>query len=143
MADGFTRVPVSEQEPLVRAKNFDEVCLGYTEEEAVAEAMRCLNCKKPMCVEGCPVRINIPAFIHAVAERDFAGAYEILSKSSALPAVCGRVCPRRHSARASAYAASRAMPWRSASLRDLLPTGQGQTASSLTVTTNPTDTRWP
>ena len=94
MADGFTRVPVSEQEPLVRAKNFEEVCLGYTEDEAVEEAKRCLNCKKPMCVEGCPVRINIPAFIHAVSERDFATAYEVLTQSSALPAVCGRVCPQ-------------------------------------------------
>ncbi len=94
MADMMVRVPISEQDPKVRATNFDEVCLGYTEEEAVAEAERCLNCKKPMCVGGCPVSINIPAFIEQVKERNFEKAYEIISESSALPAVCGRVCPQ-------------------------------------------------
>ncbi len=94
MADMMVRVPISEQDPKVRATNFDEVCLGYTEEEAVAEAARCLNCKKPMCVGGCPVSINIPAFIEQVKERNFEKAYEIISESSALPAVCGRVCPQ-------------------------------------------------
>ena len=94
MADGFVRVPISEQDPKVRATNFEEVCLGYTEEEAVEEAGRCLNCKKPMCVEGCPVSINIPAFIEQVKNRNFEKAYEIISESSALPAVCGRVCPQ-------------------------------------------------
>ena len=92
--DGLVRVPISEQEPLVRAKNFDEVCLGYTEEEAVKEAERCLNCKNPKCVGGCPVSINIPAFIEQVKNRNFEKAYEIISESSALPAVCGRVCPQ-------------------------------------------------
>ena len=94
MADTMKRVPIAEQEPAVRAKNFDEVCLGYTEDEAVEEAKRCLNCKNPRCVGGCPVSINIPAFIHAVTERDFKRAYEIISESSSLPAVCGRVCPQ-------------------------------------------------
>ena len=94
MADMMVRVPISEQDPKVRATNFDEVCLGYTEDEAVAEAERCLNCKKPMCVGGCPVSINIPAFIEQVKERNFEKAYEIISESSALPAVCGRVCPQ-------------------------------------------------
>ena len=89
-----TRVPVREQEPKVRATNFDEVCYGYNEEEAVEEATRCLNCKKPRCVEGCPVNINIPGFISKLAERDFAGAYQVISESSSLPAVCGRVCPQ-------------------------------------------------
>ena len=92
--DVLVRVPISEQDPKVRATNFEEVCLGYTEEEAVAEAGRCLNCKNPKCVGGCPVSINIPAFIHEVAERNFEKAYEIISQSSALPAVCGRVCPQ-------------------------------------------------
>jgi glutamate synthase (NADPH/NADH) small chain len=92
--DGFVRVPISEQEPKVRATNFEEVCLGYTEEEAVKEAGRCLNCKNPKCVGGCPVSINIPAFIHEVSERNFEKAYQIISESSALPAVCGRVCPQ-------------------------------------------------
>ncbi len=93
-APGFERVAISEQEASVRAKNFDEVCLGYTEEEAVLEASRCLNCKNPRCVQGCPVNIDIPAFIMALKERDFKGAYDKISESSALPAVCGRVCPQ-------------------------------------------------
>ena len=92
--DMMKRVPVREQEPQIRAKNFEEVCLGYNEEEAMAEASRCLNCKNAMCVKGCPVSIDIPAFIHEVKEGNFAEAYQIISKSSALPAVCGRVCPQ-------------------------------------------------
>lgn len=92
--DMFKRVPITEQEPAVRAKNFKEVCLGYTEEEAVAEASRCLNCKNPRCVGGCPVSINIPAFIQEVKNRNFEQAYRIITESSALPAVCGRVCPQ-------------------------------------------------
>ena len=92
--DMMKRVPIMEQDPKVRATNFDEVCLGYTEEEAVAEASRCLNCKKPLCVGGCPVSINIPAFIQEVKNRNFEAAFEIISQSSALPAVCGRVCPQ-------------------------------------------------
>ncbi len=94
MGDVNVRVPIAEQEPKVRAKNFDEVCLGYTEDEAVEEAGRCLNCKNPKCMGGCPVSINIPAFIEQVKNRDFKRAYEIISESSALPAVCGRVCPQ-------------------------------------------------
>ena len=94
MADVLKKVPVREQEPKVRATNFDEVCLGYNAEEAVEEASRCLNCKKAKCVEGCPVSINIPAFVHEVKEGNFEKAYQIISESSALPAVCGRVCPQ-------------------------------------------------
>ena len=94
MAVNMTRVPVREQEPLVRAKNFDEVCLGYSEEEAVAEAERCLHCAKPLCVQGCPVSINIPEFIQEVKNRDFEKAYDIINEDSSLPAVCGRVCPQ-------------------------------------------------
>ena len=92
--EGLTRVPVREQEPEVRAANFEEVCLGYNEEEAVAEAKRCLNCKNAQCMKGCPVSINIPAFVEQVKNGDFTKAYEIISESSALPAVCGRVCPQ-------------------------------------------------
>ena len=88
------KTPMPVQEPKVRSRNFDEVALGYTEEQAVSEAQRCLNCRNKPCVGGCPVSINIPAFIHEVAERNFEGAYEILSRSTALPAVCGRVCPQ-------------------------------------------------
>jgi len=92
--DMMKKVPVREQEPLVRAKNFDEVCLGYNEEEAVAEAQRCLNCKNPRCMQGCPVSIDIPAFIAEVKNREFAKAAGVIAQSSALPAVCGRVCPQ-------------------------------------------------
>ncbi len=82
------------QEPDIRNKNFKEVALGYSEETALDEAARCLNCKNKPCVSGCPVNIDIPSFIHKVAESDFAGAYEVISQSSSLPAVCGRVCPQ-------------------------------------------------
>src|SRR5574344_1495457 len=92
--DLMKKVPVREQDPSVRAHNFDEVCLGYNKDEAMAEASRCLNCKNPQCVTGCPVSINIPGFIAKVKDGDFKAAYDILSESSALPAVCGRVCPQ-------------------------------------------------
>ena len=92
--DVLKKVPVSEQDPQVRATNFDEVNLGYTKEEAMAEATRCLNCKNARCVHGCPVNINIPAFIAKVKDGDVKGAYEVISMSSSLPAVCGRVCPQ-------------------------------------------------
>ena len=94
MADVFKKVPVREQDPAVRAKNFEEVCYGYNKEEAMEEASRCINCKNAKCIEGCPVSINIPAFIHEVKEGNFEEAYKIIGKSSALPAVCGRVCPQ-------------------------------------------------
>ena len=92
--DVTKKVPVREQAPDVRNKNFDEVCLGYNEEEAVLEASRCINCKNAQCIKGCPVSINIPAFIHEVKEKNFEAAYKIIGQSSALPAVCGRVCPQ-------------------------------------------------
>lgn len=82
------------QDPLVRAHNFDEVALGYSEETALAEAARCLNCKNQPCVSGCPVNVHIPEFIAKVKEGDFEGAYQIISETSTLPAVCGRVCPQ-------------------------------------------------
>ena len=90
----LNRNPMPTQDPQVRARNFDEVALGYTEEMAIDEAMRCLNCKNMPCVDGCPVKIHIPEFIAAIKEGDFEGAYQIISKSSSLPAVCGRVCPQ-------------------------------------------------
>ena len=82
------------QDPNVRNHNFSEVALGYSEETALDEAMRCLNCKNMPCVSGCPVNIHIPAFIEKIKEGDFEGAYQVISKSSSLPAVCGRVCPQ-------------------------------------------------
>ena len=92
--DVLKKVPVREQEPAVRAKNFEEVCLGYNEEEARAEASRCLKCKNPRCVQGCPVSIDIPGFIKQVEAGNMEEAYKVISLYSALPAVCGRVCPQ-------------------------------------------------
>ena len=95
MADmSLTKNPMPEQDPLVRAGNFDEVALGYTKELAVAEAKRCLNCPNPLCRTGCPVSVRIPEFIAKVVEEDFDAAYDILTSTNSLPAVCGRVCPQ-------------------------------------------------
>lgn len=88
------KAPMPAQDPNVRNKNFFEVTTGYTEEVAVEEAQRCLNCKNKPCVSGCPVHIDIPSFIKEVANRNFSGAYDVISESSSLPAVCGRVCPQ-------------------------------------------------
>lgn len=88
------KTPMPEQDPQVRSRNFLEVALGYTPEQAMSEAQRCLGCKKPACVEGCPVNIRIPEFIHAVAEGDFLRAYEIITDTNTLPALSGRVCPQ-------------------------------------------------
>ena len=92
--DVLKKTPVREQEPLVRAKNFEEVCLGYNMEEAKEEATRCLKCKNPLCKKGCPVSIDIPLFIKEIETGDIEKASKIIGKSSALPAVCGRVCPQ-------------------------------------------------
>ena len=94
MKERMIRVPVREQDPKLRATNFEEVCLGYNEEEAVKEAERCLNCKNPKCRQGCPVSIDIPAFIAKVKDEDFEGAAKEIAQYSSLPAVCGRVCPQ-------------------------------------------------
>ena len=92
--DVLKKTPVREQDAKVRAANFEEVCLGYNGEEAKEEASRCINCKNAQCMKGCPVSINIPGFIERVKNDDIEGAYQIISESSALPAVCGRVCPQ-------------------------------------------------
>ena len=92
----MTKNPLPEQEPLVRNKNFDEVALGYTEEIAIDEAKRCLNCRQHPCVSGCPVNVRIPEFIAKVAEGEFEEAYKIITSTNSLPAVCGRVCPQEH-----------------------------------------------
>lgn len=90
----LTKTPMPEQDPQVRARNFKEVALGYTAEMAQEEAGRCLNCKNPKCVEGCPVNVRIPEFIAKVAEGDFKAAYEVITSTNALPALSGRVCPQ-------------------------------------------------
>ncbi|WP_461206628.1 NADPH-dependent glutamate synthase [Clostridium sp. DL1XJH146] len=92
--DRMHKIPVREQDPKVRSRNFEEVCYGYNEEEAVAEAQRCLNCKNPKCVGGCPVSIDIPGFIEHVKKNEFEEAARVIAKYSSLPAVCGRVCPQ-------------------------------------------------
>ena len=92
--DVLKKVPVREQDPKARATNFEEVCLGYNAEEAQAEATRCLNCKNAQCIKGCPVNINIPAFIQEVKAGNYTGAAKIIAKDSCLPAICGRVCPQ-------------------------------------------------
>ena len=94
MANKIPRVPVREQDPALRATNFDEVCLGYSLEEATLEASRCLNCKNPRCVAACPVGIQIPQFIEALKGGDVKGASDIIAQDSSLPSICGRVCPQ-------------------------------------------------
>lgn len=88
--------PMPSQEPDVRNKNFDEVALGYTEEMAIDEAKRCLNCKNPKCVNGCPVNVHIPEFIAKVAEGKFDEAFGVITSTNSLPAICGRVCPQEN-----------------------------------------------
>ncbi len=90
------KTPVAEQDPKVRARNFKEVCLGYTAEEAMNEAKRCLNCKTKPCVSGCPVGVRIPEFVAKVAEGEFEEAYKIITSTNGLPAICGRVCPQEN-----------------------------------------------
>ena len=90
------KTPIAEQDPNIRNKNFDEVCLGYTETEAIKEASRCLRCKNKPCVSGCPVGVKIPEFMKKVSEGDFAAAFDIISLDNSLPAICGRVCPQEH-----------------------------------------------
>jgi len=92
--DVLNKIPVREQDAMERATNFEEVCLGYNMEEAMAEANRCITCKNAQCVKGCPVAIDIPGFIQKVKEGNIEAAYQVISESSALPAVCGRVCPQ-------------------------------------------------
>jgi glutamate synthase (NADPH/NADH) small chain len=90
------KTPISEQKPTVRNKNFNEVVLGYTKEEAIEEANRCLQCKHKPCMNGCPVNVPIPEFIDAVSNGEFEKAYEVITRENSLPAICGRVCPQEN-----------------------------------------------
>ena len=94
MANKIPRVVVREQDPKLRAANFEEVCYGYNQEEALLEATRCLNCKNPRCVAACPVNIHIPEFIHHLTEGDMHAAADAIHLDSSLPSICGRVCPQ-------------------------------------------------
>ena len=131
------------QDPDVRNKNFKEVALGYTYEMAVNEAKRCLNCKNKPCVSGCPVNIDIPAFIAKVADEDMEGAYAVLSASSALPAVCGRVCPQENQCEGKCVRGIKTESrWASAVWSGLWPTGIGSTAPKSPPCPCPTGTGW-
>ena len=132
--DMMKKVPVREQDPKVRATNFEEVCLGYNEEEARAEASRCLKCKNPKCVGGCPVSIDIPGFIKEVQEGNYEEAAKVIAKSSALPAVCGR----RASVKASVSAELRASRSPSVSWSVSLQTGPERMASFRRLRRRPT-----
>ncbi|MCR5845393.1 MAG: NADPH-dependent glutamate synthase [bacterium] len=105
-----TKVAMPEQDPKVRAKNFDEVACGYTAEMAQEEATRCLNCKKPVCIDGCPVLVHIPDFIQKIVEGEFEQAYEIIASTNSLPAVCGRVCPQETQCEAKCIRGLRSEP---------------------------------
>ena len=94
MANKIPRVPVREQDPALRATNFEEVCYGYNLEEARTEASRCLHCRNPRCVAACPVGVQIPDFISRLCEGDVAGAADVIARDSSLPSICGRVCPQ-------------------------------------------------
>ena len=97
-----TRTEMPTQDPEERGHNFSEVSLGYTEEMAVREAMRCLNCPKKNCIEGCPVQLPIPEFIALIKQNDFAGAFGKIYEKNILPAICGRVCPQNHNVKSIA-----------------------------------------
>lgn len=121
------RVVMPEQDPDVRRRNFLEVPLGLTEEMAITEAKRCLQCKKPACMDGCPVSVSIPAFIKCIAEGDFSAAARKLWERNALPAVCGRVCPRKNSVKANAFSAKKKNRLPLVILNALLRTGNANT----------------
>ncbi len=106
----LNRVPMPKQEPVARAKNFNEVALGYSQEEALAEASRCIQCKKRSCMEGCPVGVDIPEFVQALRDGDMAEAARILKSKNALPAICGRVCPQESQCEASCTLAKKKAP---------------------------------
>ena len=135
--------PMPSQEPDVRNKNFNEVALGYTEEQALDEAARCLNCKNMPCMKGCPVMVHIPEFIAQVAKGDFEAAYQIISATSALPAVCGRVCPQESQCEKYCVRGIKGEPVASAVWSASWPTGTTPTPPRPPPSPSPTATRSP
>ena len=133
------KCPMPTQDPNVRNKNFEEVALGYTEEMAVNEAKRCIHCKNKPCQTGCPVGIDIPEFIGHVAEGDFEAAYQVIARSSSLPAVCGRVCPQESQCEGKCTRG----PWASAAWSALWPTGIVKTSTPPPSCPHGTATRSP
>ena len=143
MANKIGRVPVREQDPKVRATNFEEVCYGYNVDEAMLEATRCLHCKNPRCVGACPVGIKIPEFIEKVKDGDFAAAAAVIAEDSSLPAICGRVCPQETQCEGSCILGIKGesvaigklerfvADWRSASSSASWPTGHASRARPL------------
>ncbi|MBN2246707.1 MAG: dihydropyrimidine dehydrogenase, partial [Candidatus Aminicenantes bacterium] len=129
----LNRVPMPKQDPHMRVKNFEEVALGYSYGQARSEAERCIQCPKPTCIEGCPVEINIPGFIKAVADDDMPSAVAILKDKNSLPGICGRVCPQESQCESKCVFAKRGAPiaigrleryvadWEQANLKDLAP----------------------
>ena len=140
MADVLKKVPVREQDAKVRATNFEEVCLGYNMEEAMEEASRCLNCKNAKCIQGCPVSIDIPAFIQEVKEGNIEEAYKVIGKSSALPAICGRV-HRNRSVKERVSAELKVSRFQSENLKDLLRIMRWIMILNLSVQKRRTDTK--
>mgnify|MGYP000140459997 CR=1 FL=1 len=141
MAKGMVRVPVREQDPKVRATNFEEVCLGYNMEEAMEEASRCLNCKNAKCIQGCPVSIDIPAFIQEVKEGNIEEAYKVIGKSSALPAIADEYVHRNRSVKESVSAELKVSRFQSENLKDLLRIMRWIMILNLSVQKRRTDTK--
>lgn len=136
--DVLKKIPVREQDPKVRATNFEEVCLGYNQEEAQEEAQRCINCKNAKCIQGCPVSINIPKFIAEVKDGKFEDAANTIAESSALPAVCGRVCPQESQCEGKCIRGIKASRSPSESWSVLWRTGPGKMDSCLQNLRRPT-----
>ncbi len=123
----IARVAMPEQDPNIRRRNFEEVPLGYTVEMAMEEASRCIQCRKPSCVTGCPVQVDIPGFINLITQGDFTGSIRHLWTQNALPAVCGRVCPQESQCEGVCILGKKGNQWPSVTLNGLWPTTNGCT----------------
>lgn len=136
------KVDMPIQDPQIRRSNFDEVALGYTAEQAMEEAQRCLHCPTRPCVSGCPVSVNIPDFIEAVKDGEFEKAYHIIRETSSLPAVCGRVCPQETQCERECVRGKKVKAWRSDALNVSLRTGIGKMSMKFLKKSYRTDIKW-